>query len=66
MTMIDIPALSAAAWSLTLICAVAIVLAAAMIGRTWLTGRRQHLTRPQPAGHEVPRASMAALAQHRG
>jgi len=64
--MIDIQALSAAAWSLTLICAVAIVLAVAVIGRTWLTGRRHQPARPQPIGHEVPPAPVAALAQHRG
>jgi hypothetical protein len=64
--MIDIQALSEAAWSLMLICAVAIVLAAAVIGRAWLTGRKRHATRPQATGHEVPRTARAALAQHRG
>jgi len=64
--MIDIQALSAAAWSLTLICAVAIVLAAAVIGRAWRTGRGHQAARPQPVGHEVPRTPVTALAQHRG
>jgi hypothetical protein len=47
--MIDIQALNAAAWSLTLICAIAIVVAAATIGRAWLTERRRHPVRPHPA-----------------